>query len=941
MFLVTSLALGSCLRENNVCLLEGTTVFDDQLAASFADYEKISCSTGPCKLDLPGDRVIPAVTTLSGVTVEGGTAFFDCGGTSNFEADSVTGKISISGCSSVSIHNSMVDADITTDSEVRGNLLSGSTLRLGSSGIGAGIGVEHGTATLQLSGGRASLYGDMWKIEGTGSVNIDNTRKVEYESGTEGITMLSWKWLEKHAEVVLQKFANKPGSPVLFHKQNVTVMQNGWINGSSVTDSVVTGAVDYVPKIIGSRVSSDARFSTDSVSDSVLDVTLYSRYEPLFFNNVSGKVSVATHVEFVNVWVPEGQTLDLTGPYSVDCPKCNRTFHISERPSEPTDLFAPHLGAVGNIDLQGKTLVIGHTQTSLKPTARRSRRTTYPVSCTEPNPNIHKGHVVLTAQLVNSTTTDCHKTSFTFYDGTLESAVIRYTSPHPCGYLAGAYDYATIDTDAFVSIYIDADRVNLTNVDLTGDYTILLDVHTNLVLNGVRNANPSPGTNVYDSAGNKNRKAGMLAVTASTLTRQDLKIWTSSVSANYYNPNSNTYTPIIEPNGYQNGQIRYTILGVCNLSATHGLDLATNTITSTAQHVLGNFVDKQNLTKLLTENPLNPKLECGPVCLISLEKVYNNSRICDPELLKAKSLQGSFTQCLTHEEGTVVGPFFDPHTIFTDTSVDFKRLRNAGFGTNTSNTSILGVFTTDFRSTGYNCYGDSSLPSCVVYNYVPNPMADHTITLQYGDNFNNYNPSLASELYYVFLQVPTSITIKFIDPVYAKIYLLFNSDPGSTRTLKVTTTTTSINRLEVGCGVINSNSSLAHLSPTSINSTDMSSHFRPVSSGLTVIQTSEYGKEYSNSGGYMPMEGYHCDMSTSTGTSSVSSSSGDGSTSEPEGSTTQSSGSSTSKNEDIAIIIGSVVGGLLLIVIGYKVYKSVFKRGGSSRPVEINMQEVL
>ena len=121
---------------------------------------------------------------MSGVTVEGGTAFFDCGGTSNFEADSVTGKISISGCSSVSIHNSMVDADITTDSEVRGNLLSGSTLRLGSSGIGAGIGVEHGTATLQLSGGRASLYGDMWKIEGTGSVNIDNTRRARSEEHT-------------------------------------------------------------------------------------------------------------------------------------------------------------------------------------------------------------------------------------------------------------------------------------------------------------------------------------------------------------------------------------------------------------------------------------------------------------------------------------------------------------------------------------------------------------------------------------------------------------------------------------------------------------------------------------------------------------------------------------------------------------------------------------
>ena len=84
------------------------------------------------------------------------------------------------------------------------------------------------------------------------------------------------------------------------------------------------------------------------------------------------------------------------------------------------------------------------------------------------------------------------------------------------------------------------------------------------------------------------------------------------------------------------------------------------------------------------------------------------------------------------------------------------------------------------------------------------------------------------------------------------------------------------------------------------------------------------------------MEGYHCDMSTSTGTSSVSSSSGDGSTSEPEGSTTQSSGSSTSKNEDIAIIIGSVVGGLLLIVIGYKVYKGVFKGNIYSRSIMVD-----
>ena len=114
------------------------------------------------------------------------------------------------------------------------------------------------------------------------------------------------------------------------------------------------------------------------------------------------------------------------------------------------------------------------------------------------------------------------------------------------------------------------------------------------------------------------------------------------------------------------------------------------------KNAMGNFVHKKNLTDLLTENPLNPKLECGPVCLISSEKVYNNSRICDPELLKAKNLQGYFAQCLTQEEGTVVGPFFDPHTVFTDLSVDFKRLRNAGFGTHPSNTSILGVFTTDF-----------------------------------------------------------------------------------------------------------------------------------------------------------------------------------------------------------------------------------------------------
>lgn len=942
MFLVTSLALGSCLRENNVCLLEGTTVFDDQLAASFSNYEKISCSTGPCKLDLPGDRVIPGVTTLSGVTVEGGTAFFDCGGTSNFEADSVTGKISISGCSSVLIQNSMVDADITTDSVVDGTFLSGSTLRLGSPGIGAGIGVEHGTATLQLSGGKASLYGDTWKIEGTGSVNIDNTRKVEYESGTEGITMLSWKWLEKHAEVVLQKFANKPESPVLFHKQNVTVMQNGWINGSSVTDSVVTGAVDYVPKIIGSRVSSDAHFSTDSVSDSVLDVTLYSRYEPLFFNNVSGKVSVATRVEFVNVWVPEGQTLDLTGTYSVDCPKCNRTFPVSERPSEPTDLFAPHLGAVGKIDLHGKTIVIGHTQKSLKPTARRSRRG---LTCAQETSLSH-GNILLTPKQYFNTSGEC-ATSVSFVN-----TVVEANFPHVSGYTFGGCGLELTDasvwgpgsstTNGFIMIFIGGSTINFTNVELTGNGTIVLDVGVELVLNGVRNSG-NRMVNVFEGTTSPvSRPGGMLALYSMSLFRQPnpLKVWASSVSANNYDPNSNTYSSLIGPPspppyyGYQNGQVTYALLAVCDPNTPSGGNWLNDGIS-----LYDAITNRKNfLSKAKIGSGANLDLECGTVCLLSLEQIYNSNRTCDTtdsHLYFPAQAQGFFGQCQP-KEGTVVGPFFDPHTLFNSESVDFKRLRNAGFGTNTNNTPILAVNTQHFSSSGYNCYETPDSPSCVVYNYNPNPTADHTITLQYGDNLN-FNPSYPySELYYVFYQMPKSISITFYHSSYAKIYLLFKGDPETTTTLKVTTS--SGTNLQIGCGVINSSSPLGGQSPTSINSTNMTSHFNPIRSGfgLTVSQPSEYGREYSSSGGFMHMDGYNCDMSTTTGTSSVSSSSGDSSTSEPDGSTTQSSGSGTSDNEDTAIIIGSVVGGVVLLsVIGFFIYNKGCKGNGYSRPTNV------
>ena len=887
LWLVGRLVVGNCVRDNNVCLLEGTTVFDDAVAASFSEYDTISCTTAPCQLDLPGDRVIPGVTTVAGVTIEGGTAYFECSGT-EFSVQSTTGKMSISNCESVSILDSTLDVDIA-GAVVDGTFLDGSTVKL-SDGASGDFHLKSGTGTVQLSGSTAVLTGSAWTVEGTGSIDISEATSVVYGSSTAGLTMLDWGWL-KNKNLVLKEFANKPPLPVEFNDQEVVVDPGGWIDGATIKGSSVSGAVGYAPKIESSTVFSNVQFGTAFVADSVLDVTMHSRFEPVFFNNASGRVTVANKIEFVNAWVPDDQTLDLSGDFYVDCPDCGRTFPLDERPAEPTDLFAKSPDEVGTLDLKGKTIVIGHTQSAVQEfESRRARRTPH-TSCTLALTN---GITIVNALPYDPGANPCNTTHINI---TLVPLNNLNTDRNTCG------NVLTIN-GTYVAVVIKGGYVKLENVIIGGTDTIILDSDQpapTIVLNGiivtrVKNLTGVSGNQI--SPGRIALSKGLMK--DSTPGNPDFKAWTNSVPITYVSAFTGDHTDFHDA-AYLNGQVSTTLLAGCDID-------------SQGEQYMSQTELAQVNSQYTTNNEL-PVNSCVEICIQSQESIDSNKTKCTPDDIEIGNTYG---YCTTDDtNGRVYGPFFSTSLSYDGVpmsfdnnqyKLDFVGMENRGFGTNPGMNPVLAVFINQLFLHDFDCRYELGHPGCIVANFVSfNSL--HTI------HVFEKKSTTKQRLYYMIQNMPDAITINVPTVHDLTVFIVFTTPPSTTVYVNKGTNFGSVT-LECGISKNEQISVSNSVNLTSFN-TDYLSTFGSI------------GFVNSEPSGTFPLSSSSCTgglTTTTTSTTTTSSSPSPPTTTSsapsPSPGPSQSS-SSSSDHKETAIIVGSVMGGVAVLfgIIAYLIWR--------------------
>lgn len=365
----------ACVTDGDVCRLVGTTIFTDDLASSFSQYESVVCSETPCRLELPGDRVIPGAATYTDITIEGGKAHIACNG-DILTLTRVDGSISATNCGEIVVEE--FSGRLEASNDITGTVNGGAVVQLGNDAVTAHL-EALGPATVQLAGAKATLTGATWTVEGSGSVDV--TFPVVFGSSTAGLTMLNWQWLSD-ASVVLHEFANKPEQAPVFRDQDVIVMPGGWIDGTTVFHSQIDGAVGYAPHIEESTVSISAgsTLRTRWVENSTISGQIGGDF--LFLNNVSGSITVTPESSVLTAWPIQ---LD-----KVACPTCR---YVADGCSESLDG-----DCADSIDTP--RMLNGHTLLALPSSSARRRRRGPNIGCNTTGP----GHVYLTSNVLSTMT---------------------------------------------------------------------------------------------------------------------------------------------------------------------------------------------------------------------------------------------------------------------------------------------------------------------------------------------------------------------------------------------------------------------------------------------------------------------------------------------------------------------------------------------------------
>ncbi len=335
--LVSRLVVSACTDAGDgVCVLGPSTLFTDSVAAELAQFTQITCeSSTPCRIELPGDRVIPSTTCLKNIIIQGGTAHLTCtsqDGTSpvsELTLDDVEGSISIGGCTDVNLdkvqgqisisgYDSHEDGEGHISVHVTGNVCSGSVIQLGSSSVFGSLETD-GSATVQLAEATVDFNGGDWLIQGTGKVNTTGATSFQFGSSTAGITMLDWSWMSDDV-VYLHEFLN-PAPGHAFKDQNLFVFPGGWAEGSTLDNCTAQGAFGHTPSIKNSivSVSDDAVLFGRWIEDSVISGTVAG--SRLFINNVIGDLVLHETAVAVTAWPLQLDSLCPTCGYVADgCP---------------------------------------------------------------------------------------------------------------------------------------------------------------------------------------------------------------------------------------------------------------------------------------------------------------------------------------------------------------------------------------------------------------------------------------------------------------------------------------------------------------------------------------------------------------------------------------------------------------------------------------------
>lgn len=328
--LVSRLVVSACTDAGDgVCVLGPSTLFTDSVAAELAQFTQITCeSSTPCRIELPGDRVIPSTTCLKNIIIQGGTAHLTCL-YAKLTLDDVEGSISIGGCTDVNLdkvqgqisisgYDSHEDGEGHISVHVTGNVCSGSVIQLGSSSVFGSLETD-GSATVQLAEATVDFNGGDWLIQGTGKVNTTGATSFQFGSSTAGITMLDWSWMSDDV-VYLHEFST-PAPGHAFKDQDLFVFPGGWAEGSTLDNCTAVGAFGHTPSIKNSivSVSDDAVLFGRWIEDSVISGTVAG--SRLFINNVIGDLVLHETAVAVTAWPLQLDSLCPTCGYVADgCP---------------------------------------------------------------------------------------------------------------------------------------------------------------------------------------------------------------------------------------------------------------------------------------------------------------------------------------------------------------------------------------------------------------------------------------------------------------------------------------------------------------------------------------------------------------------------------------------------------------------------------------------
>ena len=324
--------------------LVGVLDYTDDVA--MASTGGIACaSTDPCTLRVPSEGRVLSMASggpVRGFSIEGGPLHVVCPpGSSPVDQDSVSGSVSVRGCSVGLCRHLSGSLTVDWDGAVECTDFEGTVTSLGSSTAtirGAGILNSGGTGVTTVAGGE-------WRIRGSGPVNFTGADDFECDSGTAGITPTDWGWLRRDT-VTLSEFA--VSVPVTkFEDQTINVL-GGWPDGSTLRGCVASGSFGHVPLIVGSEVSvSDHAFGpvVERIERSLVrgNIRSESASSLILLNEVQGSISVATQTTFVNAAPPHtggSDALTITGPHCVLCPDCGWTeFYDGSAPTATTDLY--------------------------------------------------------------------------------------------------------------------------------------------------------------------------------------------------------------------------------------------------------------------------------------------------------------------------------------------------------------------------------------------------------------------------------------------------------------------------------------------------------------------------------------------------------------------------------------------------------------------------